>query len=311
MVTGSLTASDTLRNSMRRYLPVSALLLIMGLAFLAQAETGRRGLHLKLSGGVGSFAVGDFNTFFGDTIPYYESVLSPYGFTRQGEYQELRKAWNASGEIVVDLSRVFSAGLAVEYHQADNRSSFSWSHPEYNSLSVDITPSLNVVPIKLNAYATLPLTPALNSYVNGGLGIYTARATFDYLEDSRIPEDEGMFKSEIRANGTGFGIHGGLGLELKLSPGLALFTEGSYRYAKLGNLDGRMSVKADSPFTETVMGKIWYFEFFDDGSSRQLSGISFGEKPEEEGLAFLRELELDLSGFSLKIGFRVRFTVWE
>ena len=157
----------------------------------------------------------------------------------------------------------------------------------------------------------LPLTPALHSYVNGGLGIYTARATFDYLEDSRIPEDEGTFKSEIRANGTGYGIHGGLGLELKLSSGFAVFTEGSYRYAKLGNLDGRMSVKADSPFTETVEGKIWYFEFFDASSSRQLSGISFGERPEEEGQTTLRELEIDLSGFSLKIGLRFRFAVWE
>jgi len=296
---------------MKRSLPVSVVLVILCLAAAAQAETQKRGLHLKLSGGIGSFTGGDFNTFFGDTIPFYESVLSAYGFTRQGEYQELKKAWNASGEILVDLSRVFSAGVAIEYHQADNQSAFSWSHPEYNSLSVDIAPSLNVVPIKLNAYVTVPLTPALRASVNGGLGIYTARATFDYLEDSRIPEDEGMFKSEIRANGTGYGLHGGLGLELKLSPGFAVFTEGSYRHAKLDNLDGRMSVQADSPFTETVEGKIWYFEFFDDSSSRRLSGISFGDRPEEDGLTLLRELELELSGFSLEIGFRVRFAVWE
>lgn len=296
---------------MKRIVLIATLLLIFCLAPRALAETRKRGLNLRLSGGVGSFRVGDFNTFFGDTVPYYDSIFLPYGFARQGDYQELRKAWNASGEIVIDLSKSFSAGVAVEYHQVDNQSFFSWSHPEFNSLSVDITPSLNVVQFKFNAYFTVPLTSVIHSYLNGGFGLYTARATFDYLEDSRIPGDERMFRSEIRANGTGYGIHGGLGLELKLSSGFAMFTEGSYRYAKLDDLDGRMSIKADSPITETAGGKIWYFEFFDDNSSLHLSGISFGDKPEEGGLATLRELEIDLSGFSLKIGFRVRFAVWE
>jgi opacity protein-like surface antigen len=301
---------ESMRN-LKISLLVSAILLIIAFSPAALAETRKRGLNLKLSGGVGSFTVGDFNTFFGDTVPYYENAFSPYGFARQGEYEKLGKAWGASGELLLDLSRVVSLGAAVGYQQADKQSSLTWAHPELNTFSVDIASSLNVVSVMFTAYANVPLTPAIHSYVNGGFGIYKARATFDYLEDSRILEEENTFTSEIQANRTGFGIHGGLGLELKLSSGLAVFTEGSYRHVKLDSVYGLMKTKTDSAFPETVSGELWYFEMFEEESSLHLSGISFGEKPKEEGLTTRRELELDLSGFTLKIGFRIRFAVWE
>ena len=295
---------------MKRISLIATLSLLFCIPLVALAETRERGLHFKLSGGIGSFNVGDFNTFFGDTVPYYDSILSSYGFTRQGGYEELRRARSGSGEIVIDLFKIFSAGVEIGYHQMDSPSSISWSHTEDGDLNIDLTSSLNVVPIKLNVYAALPLTSGIRTYLHGGFGIHTVQSTFEYREDTRIPENEGYFRSEIRAKGTGYGIHGGLGLELEISSAFAVFAEGSYRSVKLNDLDGRMSTRANSPIAQTVGGKIWYFQFFDENSSSNISGISVGEKPEEEGLNTLREFEIDLSGYSLKVGFRIRFALW-
>jgi hypothetical protein len=71
-----------------------------------------------------------------------------------------------------------------------------------------------------------------------------------------------------------------------------------------------MNTGSDSALPGTVSGELWYFEEVDDGSSLLLSGISFGEKPKDDALRTRRELELDLSGFSLKIGIRFRFAVF-
>lgn len=280
----------------------------MSLTTLAYTYSGR--INLKLAGGYGTFSVGDFNTFFKDTVPYYDVLFSSFGFVRQGDYQELKNAWNISGEFLVDITKNIRCGLGVDYYRADNKSSFYWVHPENNDFTVEVMPSLNVTPVKLNLYFVVPLMARMKTYLNGGLGIYTVRSTFKYLETSQVPGQEGTFKSNITANGTGFGLHGGLGLEYNLSSNFSVLVEGIYRSAKLDGLDGKMSIQDYSNANISVEGKIWYFEYLDENTAQYLSGIRFGEKPEDEELQAVRELELDLSGFSLIIGIKIRFRIW-
>lgn len=77
--------------------------LIFFMVSSSMAEKNVRGLNLRLSGGIGNFALGDFNSFFKDTVPYYDFLLSPDGFKRQGSFKEFSRIWNASGEIRGDF----------------------------------------------------------------------------------------------------------------------------------------------------------------------------------------------------------------
>jgi opacity protein-like surface antigen len=273
------------------------------------ADASIKGFNLKFAGGYGKLSAGDLNTFYSDTVPYYDVLLASFGFVRQGDYQELRNAWSLAWEFSVDITENFSVGFGFDYCQADNPSSFSWTDPADNDLTVDVKPSLNVVPAKLNLYFAFPVAAKMKTYLSAGFGRYRIKGIFEYLETSQIPGQEGTFRSDITFEGSCLGGHGGLGVEYALSSNLSVVWEGRYRYAKLGNIDGRMRVRDYQNRTTTVEGRIWYFEYLDENTDQYLSGLWFGEKPQNGEIREVHELELDLSGFSLMIGIKIRFGI--
>lgn len=296
-------------NRMKKGCVVLGFLAICCLSLTGTADASIRGFNLKFAGGYGKFSVGDFNTFYSDTVPYYDVLFSSFGLVRQGDYQELKNAWSLAWELSVDITKNFSVGFGIDSYQADNPSSFSWSHPDYNDFTIEVKPSLNIIPVKLNLYFAIPLAVKMKTYLNAGFGKYKVKGIFEYLETSRIPGQEGTFRSDITFDGTCLGLHGGLGLEYALSSNLSVIFEGIYRYAKLSEVDGRMRVRDYSGMNTSVEGRIWYFEYLDENTDQYLSGIWFGEKPQNGELRVVRELELDLSGFSLMIGIKIRFGI--
>ena len=150
----------------------------MSLTDTAGASIG--GFNLKFAGGYGTYSIGDFNTFYSDTVPYYDVLLSSFGFVRQGDYQELKNAWSLAWEFSVDISKILSVGFGIDYCQADNPSSFSWTDPIYNDLTIDVKPSLSIIPIKLNLYFAVPLATKMKTYFNSGFGRYKIKGIFEY-----------------------------------------------------------------------------------------------------------------------------------
>jgi len=107
---------------MKRGCVALGLLAICCVSLAAMTDKYSRGINLKLAGGYGTFSVGDFNTFFKDTVPYYDVQLFSFGFVRDGDYQELKNAWNISGEFLADITKNISVGFGIGYCQAENQS---------------------------------------------------------------------------------------------------------------------------------------------------------------------------------------------
>ena len=131
---------------------------------------------------------------------------------------------------------------------------------------------------------------------------------------------------EYEANSSTFGFQGGLGFDFRLTSALSFMIEGSYRNANFKNWEGsqyeteernskRESIEVGeiSDERETNIdsfdGKLWYWEALDEDTDGWYGGFLLLE---EEPKAYsdrrnIRLAEINLNGFVLRVGFRVKF----
>lgn len=290
-------------------------LLIFNFSNSIWAELPRREFSLRISGGYGIYPAGDFNIFYKDAEIYYDALLSPYDFVKHDGYQDLKYFWKASAELCLELTKAIGVSLGMSYNQIDRHGTIQWRSPVYDTFTFAFPTRMNIIPVKLSTQVFIPLAAGLRTYLKGGLGLYFVQGDFGYAETSEIPGEEGIYESMINASGKGLGLHGGLGLEYRLSSGLSVFLEGLGRSAKVRNIEGTMSIWSDQHGPQEdrdLAGKIWYFEYWDENTSLYLSGISFGDRPsDDERIRTARGLRIDLSGFSLMIGIKILLGIWD
>jgi hypothetical protein len=121
-------------------------------------------------------------------------------------------------------------------------------------------------------------------------------------------------KEEIYdVNSNRLGLHGGIGFEYNIANNLVLVLEIQGRYVRIKNLKGRRYYSQTFPFEmssgEEEAGTLYIGE-------RDLTNEGYGENcpdliispslPSGNGFKNIREAILDLSGYSLKAGIRIR-----
>jgi hypothetical protein len=300
---------------MKRYVVFLWALILCGFFSNVRSASFSREFSLRISGGYGSYPVGDLNTLFGDTVTYYDALFSPYDFVREGNYQDIKHFWKISAELYATFFKNFGLSFGIGYNQINRGGSVQWASPVYNTLTYAYPARVNILPVKLSAFVIFPLAERFKTYAKGGIGLYFAQGEFGHLETSEIPGEEATFENRFNADGKAWGVHGGLGLEYDLFPGMSVFVEGIGRSARIGNCSGAMTVWGYFRYpvgNRDEAGKMWHFEYWDENSSRYLSGMAFGSEPSgDERLRLVRELRMRLSGFSVSVGFKIHLGIWE
>jgi hypothetical protein len=122
--------------------------------------------------------------------------------------------------------------------------------------------------------------------------------------------------SIIETKDNGIGFHGGIGFEYDVMKNLAFFVEGAGRYVKLKDWKGDsteyIEFSSGGPTektTETSSGTLWYYEYYPETHPDWPSYVLKiqEEKPVHSDYRNVRKAEVELSGFSFRIGFRVKF----
>ena len=300
---------------MKRFAVLLCAIILSGFFPDVLSSSFRREFSLRISGGYGSYPIGDLNTLFGDTVPYYDALLAPNGFIREGNYQDLKHFWKISAELYTTFSKNFGLSFGVGYNQVNRTGAVRWTSPVYNSLTYAYPARINIIPVKLSGFLIFPLGKRFKAYAKGGINFCFAQGEFGHLETSEIPGEEATYENRFNADGKAWGLHGGLGLEYALSSELSVFLEGMGRASRIGNCNGTMTVWGYYRYPigdRDETGKMWYFEYWDQNTSTYFSGLSFGsEPPEDERLRLVRKLRIRLSGFSVSIGFKIYLGNWE
>ena len=290
---------------MKRKLAVLSTLLFA--IFILTGMSQAQGFRLKLSGGYGTMTTGDYNSY-GAGLDDLVSTLEALGATTEGEFNKIKLGFEYEVEFILSLPAGFGVGVGVGYIQRSKMTELSATLPLFGSASASIEPKITAIPINLSAYYFTPGIAPLKFFVYGGIGYYYGRLTIDIREESTPPafwsEQEGMLKDQ------GFGFHGGVGLEFKVAPKIALFLEGRARYCKLKSWNGDSTYEDSDGNTGDEKGFMWYFEELDQnyGSGEWFPGITIASGlPSGPDIRNARKFEVNLSGISLRTGIRLKF----
>jgi len=300
-------------------------IMISTLFVLKPTSWAQTKFSFKITGGYGTMSIGDLNVVLEDLENSYNDWASLPDATKKGEFKKLNTGFECEGELIISLSENFGIGIGAGYIKREEPSEVTFELDTgdlYLNYNFSISPELSVIPIKLSVYYYIPIVSRMNLFLSGGIGYYFGKLNYYELwESEEIYEGWDYWDlrsdSAIETIDSGIGFHGGIGFEYDVVKNLAFFVEGLGRYVKLKDWEGDSTDYIGITYddgttegtTETSSGTLWYYEYYPETHRDSPSSVLKiqEEKPMHSDYRNVRKAEGDLSGFSFRIGFRVKF----
>lgn len=257
-----------------------------------------KGINIKVAAGYNSISQGDIENGIQGLFDSTTDLFLSRGYQAESYPEHLRSIIDLTADVIYSLSPKFGIGLGFGYlyGQRGGVSSFyDEGISDIQNAHSDTTVSA-VFP-RAGIVMTIPLNPLFSLSLNGGSALYFAK----YSHFLSTPFEMDNLSQSASSKSVGF--HGGIGLEIRLVKRAALLIEALGRYAKIGGFEGKAAVAREVNnlwVKSTEEGKLYFVET--DTHPRL---IISRQRP--SGYREVREACLDLSGFSLQIGFLVRF----
>ncbi len=259
-------------------------------------------LVFRFFGGLGYQTIGDINTGlkgFSDAA-IHELGLGAAG----GGYAEAHYGFDAGGDVLFQFGPHFGLGIGAGYLRTKRASRLNLmpADPALHDEVITFSPVVSAVPFRLSAFAFVPLGGAVRLSLNIGPEWYLASARTEIMDN--FP---GWWwnQRENKVKGSGIGLHGGVGLELRLSEGLSFLLEGQGRLAKIDELTGTRRYWNSFGFEEAEEGTLYAWTDLWTFAPFPLVGVH-ATAPSDPWVRDVRKAVLDLSGWSVVAGFVVR-----
>jgi len=261
------------------------------------------GLEVRLSGGPAFFYSGDINRgtrgLYDSTADFYSSA----GYMLDQRTESFKKGFDVTGDVIYYVKPQLGIGLGIGFMRATGTNfldvsgkDIPWSAQLGSRLRID------VVPIRLGLYFTLPVHRLFSITFNGGPSLYLTQ--YSYFFETDWENTNSLFH---KANAKNLGFHGGIGLEVSLTQQASFLIEGQGRYAKISNYTGKLILTeyvVSDDFVgydrSEVKGTLYYLE-----GEKFPSLVISDEEP--SGFTTIRKAVFDFSGFSLRVGVIVKF----
>jgi len=251
--------------------------------------------NLFLSGGGNFISGGDLNEGSQGLADYYSDYL---GIQGKGDIKPLNLSYMFGAEISFSLSNVFSVGIGADYFLRERESRVEFQSSSFTD-SLTTRPKIKAIPVRVVIYCY----PVNFFYIKTGLEYFFTECNYFY----RIKEDN-IFKDWTgEAKARDVGIVGGFGFVQEIVPHLDFFIEATGRYARINGFEGKTDYKDSTGLTYTEEGILYIFKHqISEENSCSLLFIR-DKKPTEAGVSDVHNAMIDLSGFSIKAGIRIRF----
>lgn len=269
---------------------------------------------IKLSGGLGFASGGDLNK----TIKGVSDLRRDLD-AAAGGLEPLHWGMNFEVEFIHCFTPNIGLGMGVGYFWASRESGPSSSEFDIPGVftmgsQYSIKPKISAVPITLNVHYFLPAGSKLSFDFHAGIGYYLTRLDFsgqDVLHDSFFDQISEHWTEDTTFSSTkgGLGVQAGVGLEFVVAPRLAIVCDVFGRWASVSGFKGRYTYKESGDYTWEESASDYYFWFYEekfDGSTYAQYDF-YSEKPEGEGIVNSRKGSVDLTGFGITLGLRIKF----
>ena len=301
-------------------LTINLLFCITSIAFSKEGRY-KPGFSIKLTYGTNRYSWGDINecleSFNNNEL--FEYMRSYFPELISGEIIKLdnfASDWEA--ELRIDITRRFALSLAIsETIIRKNESSLTYidRHLIGDQISAyTYKPEVKVsTPVRLGIYYTLPFSSKINITFNAGIGYYSAKVSEYMRYEKTLPtgETEWTVRDWETNRKRVCGFHGGIGLEFSLIKNFALVVEVQRRYVKLKDLKGIMQRESSrSEGIHEEKGNLYYFNIYDPGIWTRYDDLEVWTSPPDfsiwDGVRDIRKAVLDLTGYSFRVGIRIR-----
>jgi len=278
----------------------------LGLAYFVSppAAEAQAVFSVKFFGGYNYLMGGDLNNGLKGQLDLMTAFGAAVGYSAQGSYQPVHFALDVGGDVIFKLTPVVSVGAGIGYIETQSSpTQISLNHPVWTAVTLRQDPKVTAIPVRASLFFFIPLGARVNLTIQAGAAYYLAKMHSVYNQ----AEASDWNQAEIKAEGMGYGFHGGLGLEILLASNLSLVVEGTGKYAQVGNFSGTTTWSSSGGSSHSEQGTLYYFQntLFPLGTYPLLTMSSAA--PSGFGISDVREARIDFSGFTAQAGLLVKF----
>jgi len=272
------------------------------IVFSEKRQSFKPGFSIKLTAGGGYVAIGDMNKHLDSMNNKYIPGTSVSDVSGKIEkLNNLSNDWEL--ELKIDGSPRIGFGIAASFFHRRNQSSIYAYQPEFGrGYEMIFEPEIKVImPFGLNLYYSIYSGSRLNVFINSGIGWYLGKMTENKINNAIYPLGSVRLGSrywEVE-NNFSLGFRGGVGFEYSLIKNLALVVELQGRYIRIGNLEGTVKYGGLATVEQGTLHFIERGDYYDlniPQPYRIFNEIEYIE----------RNAVLDLSGFLLRIGIKIK-----
>ncbi|NOR53216.1 MAG: outer membrane beta-barrel protein [Candidatus Aminicenantes bacterium] len=298
---------------------VFSMVFLIRIVYSEEREKFKPRFSLKITGGLAYMSLGDINENLNT-----ESILAnraerfwQVDFSLAEEIKNIHYGYDLEGELRINIISNFEIAVGTGCIHA-KKESYSILRGERSlstyTLREAFEPMVTIIPIKLGIYYKLPLfkRTALLFHIGGGyyftkssLYRYQHRESYSFIDYSRV---RSWTEHTKKVSGGDFGFHGGIGFEYSLGKNLSVVIEVQGRDVKIKELKGKniMETSLYGGDREKTYGTLWYYKWESEGE--YLTYLPFSDlRPESPPWPHtIRKAIFDLSGFSLKLGIRIK-----
>jgi opacity protein-like surface antigen len=260
-------------------------------------------LGFKLSGGYAYLNLKNTNRSLDDWAEWKKrEAEANKNWAYLGEnVKNLHSGIHFEGEFLVSLIGRFELGLGTGYIYGDlneEKTEVLVQRPA-ESISHVYPLTISAYPLVLSAYYSFPLKSGISLFIRAGGGIAWAKYVNREAQKLESSAKYNYFKLE-KASASGSMVLGGIGFAFETDAGMRFFIEGIVRRAKIQGFTGENELEEK--------GILYHFEeYIPDLDFWQTKNEIRAERPSGSNYRSVSEALVDFSGFSVKIGFMVRF----
>jgi hypothetical protein len=297
----------------KRYVCPFILIALFLLTASAQADDLGLGFSFKVGGGIGQLRSRDLNAYGEGYENHFDDIATSWIGSKEGEFNNLNTLGGEVGfDVLFNFTENFAIGFGFGSFPRKPQSDLSIHEEDVISFKAILDPRISNSSLTASLYYFYPFTSNLRVYINPGAGLYLSKTVLntnsEYDEIGVLSYSETV---ELSTNDLAIGFQGGLGVEMTVGGYMGVFIEASGRYAKLKSYRGKLKYTFLSTegaiVANTTSGNLWYFEKYNSSLANWYSQIQVSEEsPSGSDIRNARAFTVDLSGFSIRIGIRLK-----
>jgi len=269
---------------------------------------------LKLSFNSYSSELDDINTWVESLNTLWRNWEETMGGNLTGQFDNLHNKPKFEAELRINIISGLAFNLAVSYLSDKKEGTISYQKQEGNQNgSHFLSNEVKALPLKLGLSFSYPLSSRFNIIINGGRHIifvqYLIQENFEYTSTTDGEEYSQWFKKDNKFRSESLGYYASIGIEYNLTNYLALAVEGENIWSKVDGFKGPYCFEEyGNDVVEEGKASLYYYKNKNEILNKYYIVLTgHEERPENVNLKDLRQGELNFSGFSVKIGLRLKF----